>query len=333
MGAIRSGLGSRVAVLVVALIGALALAELGLRAAGVSLRVAPERVEFGWPDPVLLEEAYVSDPDLLWVLGSYEEQRSRLESDGGFDVAFLGDSCTEFGEYHWRFLGKLEHSGASPLRAETFGHGGWSSHQGRQLLERDLLALGPRVVFVYFGWNDHWIGFGLEDKDLAAPAESGPGSLRLVHLVKRARLGWRLSRQQNRPLRVSLDDFRANLQAMVDGAVGVGAIPVLITAPDAHRPGHEPVQLAERFLPDLQTLIPLHDRYVQAVRDVAAASPAVLCDAARHFDGMTEEERVALFTEDGIHLRADGDEVLADVLLGCVRGSRELSRALGLPTP
>ncbi len=183
----------------------------------------------------------------------------------------------------------------------------------------------PRVAFVYFGWNDHWTGFGVEDKDLGAPAESGLGSLRLVHLVKRARLGWLASKQSRRPLRVAPEDFRRNLVEIVQVSRAAGIVPVLITAPTAHVLGEEPERLAERHIEDVRNVIPLHQRYVSIVREVAAAEDALLCDAARHFEAPSRAERAAhFFIDDGIHLRVGGDDELAAMLFECVRSDPEL---------
>ena len=64
----RTGrLGPKLALLAAGSLLALALVEGSLRAIGFSFRFVPERVEFGYPDPVVLEDRFVADPDLFWV--------------------------------------------------------------------------------------------------------------------------------------------------------------------------------------------------------------------------------------------------------------------------
>ena len=95
---------------------------------------------------------------------------------------------------------------------------GWSSHQGRRQLERDALALGPKVVSFYYGWNDHWIGFGIEDKDVAR-IKRGLASrwqwLRTAQLLTKARVALG-GMEAAYPNRVSLEDFRASVRAQVE---------------------------------------------------------------------------------------------------------------------
>ena len=92
---------------------------------------------------------------------------------------------------------------------------------------RDVLPLKPRVVTLYFGWNDHWTGYGIEDKDVPRLAElRWPviERLRIGQLLLKSRVARALG-DEERPNRVSEDDFRANLTAMVRAsrAAGVSA--------------------------------------------------------------------------------------------------------------
>ena len=57
---------SRLALLLASSILSVALFELGLRVAGFRFDVAPESVEFGWPDPVERTDFFQPDPDLFW---------------------------------------------------------------------------------------------------------------------------------------------------------------------------------------------------------------------------------------------------------------------------
>ena len=52
-----------------------------LRAIDFSFSFAPERVEFGWPNPRYLTKRFERDPDVFWVTKDYS---TRLEQPSGF---------------------------------------------------------------------------------------------------------------------------------------------------------------------------------------------------------------------------------------------------------
>lgn len=307
---------------------ALALAEGLLRLGDFSYQLGPQRVEFGWPDPLTLERVYRPDPDLFWVPQDYEE-RLRRASEAHPDVVFMGDSCTEFGDYPRLFVELVQRRHPDRgLRAENLGVAGWSSHQGLRQLERDVLPLRPAIVTLYYGWNDHWAGLGVEDREIHAPDPSGWRSLRLIALLRKAHLAVRVWRRAERPERVPLPRFRENLRAMTRLARQQGIVPVLLTAPSAHRVGHEPPRLARR-LRSLDQLVPLHQTYVEAVRRVAEEEDVALCDLAARFAALPADAvRERYFLRDGIHPRPAGHRQIAALLYACLMAEPELRRAL-----
>lgn len=116
------------------------------------------------------------------------------------------------------------------------------------------------------------------------------------------------------PVRVSLSDFSANLRQMVQIARDNGIIPILLTAPSSHRRGKEPRYLARRWLNDLSDLIPLHQQYVQAVRNVASQQQAPLIDLYLEFNRLPQEDVDRSFMKDGIHLTKEGNEKIAEII-------------------
>lgn len=307
---------------------ALAVTEAVLAARGFSFSFAPERVEFGWPNPKILTERYTRDPDLFWVPNDYDERLSAIRVATP-DVVFLGDSTTEMGGYPSDFVRMANALSANTaIRGEKLGISGWSSYQGLRQFERDLAPLQPRFATFYFGWNDHWIGFGIEDADIHLVTRSPLAhlqSLRVGQLLMKAHYAWRTGAGLVEH-RVPPEDFSRNLAQMVTAARRHGTVPVLLTAPTSHRRGHEPAYLARRWLPDLSQLVPLHERYIEQVRRTAAESQAPLCDLAQAFSLLpTKRVRDELFMSDGIHLTPAGDEVLAAALLQCFRDDSELA--------
>lgn len=293
--------------------------ELGLRLAGFQFVLRPQDIQFGRPEPVMLKVAFLEDDDLFWVQKDYPQKIARLAAERP-PLLLLGDSCTHLG--HWdRELAALYRARfGQDLAYGNLAVAGWSSYQGLRQLERDVPALGPKVVIAYFGWNDHWIGFGIEDKNVARVKRifsSRSSGSRLVQLLTKAYLAWG-TRETDLPNRVSREDFVANLEQMDRVAADLGARLVILTAPANHLPGQEPPGLEDRWMRDRRELVPLHQSYVAAAREAARASGALLCDLEAEFAALPAAERGRLFMQDGIHFQPAGDARLAAAVFGCL---------------
>lgn len=260
-----------------------------------------------------------------------ELERARTEPPV---FAFLGDSCTEYGRYPEYFLDLLaRRQPRARWTGVNLATAGWSSYQGLRQVERDVLPLRPRVMTVFYGWNDHWIGFGLEDAEVAKIRRLAGSSwerLRLVQLAEKAYIGIAGNRQ-GVIRRVPLPDFRSNLTEIVRLAKARGVEPVLITAPSPHTRGQEPEYLRGRWLRELDELIPLHQAYIREVRRVAQAEGAVLCDLAQDFAQLPSVRSKGLFLKDGIHFNARGARRATGFLYDCLDRAGVLSRAASLP--
>jgi lysophospholipase L1-like esterase len=318
------------------LAAALVATELALRLAGFSFQLRPERVEFGWPKSLAtLGAEYRTDRDLLWVRADYAATLERAHHERP-QIAFLGDSCTEFGGYDAPLLARLTADRpAVHWTAANLATAGWSTYQGLRQMRRDVVPLAPRLATIYYGWNDHWIGFGLEDAQVArllAWTGSGWQRLRLVQLLEKAIVARRSDPRVDQR-RVPLPDFRRNLTAMVDEARAHGIEPVLVTAPSSHRQGREPEYLRGVWLRRLADLVPLHRRYVEQVRAVAAERHAALCDLAADFAALPERERHASFLKDGIHFTRRGAQRAADYLADCLERGGAIDRLAARSNP
>ncbi len=309
----------------------LLLAEAGLRLAGFEYQPFP-RVQFGWPDPTSLRNLYEPDPDLLWVPRDYASLLERARESRPA-LIFLGDSCTEFGQYPERTLALLAQRRPDLSSGMKLGVGGWSTEQGLAQLRRDIVPLHPKVVTFYFGWNDHWIALGPPDAEI--PRIRALGALarhsRLFQLLGKARMA-AAGPPSSRPNRVDLPRYRSNLETMVRLSREAGILPVLITAPSHHLPGREPSYLAQRHLRRLQDLIPLHQSYVEATREAARKTGATLCDAAWAFRFLPPPAE-RYFQQDGIHLSDEGDREMARILAGCIESAAGASMSTEDPAP
>ena len=301
-----------------------ALVELGLRVFGLDEALEPDwsapRVEFGYPEPIDLKENYVADADLLWVFPGY---RDRVAAAAGSrpSIVFMGDSTTR-GGYETRLAsivaGRYPDSDFSWV---TLGVAGWSSWSGLQQLRRDVLPMRPRAVSILYGWNDHWVNMGLEDKDIARflyPERHAQWpllyQLQLARIADRAVVSTRAHFGEPDRARVSLDDFRSNLREMVRLARDNDIIPILLTAPTSHQAGQEPAYLATRWVADLGDLVPLHRRYAQRVLEVAAAENVHVVDLFGEFNRLRPADRARRFIDDGIHLVPQGHRKVAQLI-------------------
>ena len=296
----------------------LGVVEVTLWATGFSYVLQPEDIEFGKPDPELMRIGFQQDDHLFWVTPDYEEKIARLRQEKP-PLLFLGDSCTHLGHYDDELAQRRRGAGEGELSYGNLGVAGWTTFQGLRQLERDALPLGPRVVTLYYGWNDHWIGFGVEDAQVArfkGVFTSRLSRFRLVQLTSKAALAL-AARREPWPNRVPLPDFEANLRSMVRKTRAADALPVLITAATSHRRGAEPKHLGERWLRDISELVPLHQAYVETVRRVAMEEGAVLCDPAASLGDLSSAETQEIFMQDGIHFTEEGDRRLAEILDRC----------------
>jgi len=322
----------------VSVVALLSVAELTLRGIGYSYRLYPEKVEFGWPKPTTIEEMFAPDPDLFWVPRvptPYPNILDKARTDR-VSLVFMGCSCTQFGEYDHRFKPMAEAAfPGKTLPTANVGCGGWSSFQGLQQLKRDVIPLRPAVIFVFYGWNDHWIGFGIEDRRVHEMNHgwlSKVQSLRLGQLLGRGIVGgeaWSRSTDEP-PKRVPPDDFEDNLASIVSLARENDITPILVTAPANH--DHADIKnlqpLTLRHIRDLKMLVPLHETYVARVRKVAQEKQVILCDLNASFRRLDDAEVDRAFHNDGIHFTKHGGKRAAEFMFACLRENNLLEKVL-----
>jgi len=307
---------ARVLLSVAGVLLALGTAEGALRIARFHFDLVPS-LQFGWPDATALHDAYGPDPDLVWVTRDYREHlRDARRAHPA--IVFMGDSCTEFGSYPAKILATLETAGSPLATGVKLAVGGWSTEQGLEQLRRDVIPLHPKIVTLYFGWNDHWMAMGLTDPEVARARRL----IRLAGLSRVVQLWLRLktnmaARRVPPPNRVPLPQYERNVRSLVMEARAAGIAPLLITAPSNHVQGHEPAYLARRHVRTLSEVVPLHAAYVEATRRIGQQTGASVCDAAAAFAALPQPHD-SYFQKDGIHLTEAGDAVMAQVVSGCL---------------
>jgi lysophospholipase L1-like esterase len=303
----------------VGLLFAVLVVEGALRVAGFQYHLMPT-VQFGWPDPKTIRTDYVDDPDLFWVTPDYRD-KLRAARRTHPALVFMGDSCTAFGTYPEHTIELLARDYHLAITGIHVAAGGWSSEQGLAQLRRDIIPLHPKIVVIYYGWNDHWMALGPTDPDLHAARRFLwlADHLRIVQVALKVKVGL-AERNGERPNRVPAARYRRNLEDMAGLARHEGIQVIFVTAPSNYVPGHEPQYLLRRHVRRLADVIPLHQQYVQLTRDAAGAAGAILCDAAAAFAALPEPHD-RYFRGDAIHFTADGDWQLAKTVSACIAGA------------
>jgi lysophospholipase L1-like esterase len=329
---------------IIAVILAFGLMEAGLRTAGFTYHAGPVYMQFGYPDPQALTRIFQPDPKLFWKLipGSlYLPDRIRINSSGfrGHEfqlqktpgtirIVSIGDSCTFLGKksYPARLEDKLRMAyPGKTVQVLNMAVPGYSSLQGLRILEKYSETLRPDIITVFFGWNDQWPCKGVTDKEQKVPGSliASLGKI-LSHFRFYQAIHWLVDiiRPQKQNIsRVPLHDFRQNLTEMVKLARKQNAKLLLITAPTAAKQGSElaPYLLAEGIIQDADHALYLHEKYHQAVRDIAADTGSHLVDAAGLFE---ENPRQDFFWKDNIHLSEPGLEWLANIIANKIQTQR-----------
>jgi lysophospholipase L1-like esterase len=323
-------------------------------------------MQFGYPDTEELHHIFYEDPELLFRMRpgidfgeGFEPLNQRgfrgpdfetKKGKGVFRIVCLGDSVTfgrEDADYPEILSQRLKELNPSQeYEVLNLGVPGYSSWQGKRLLERKVLGLGPDLIVWFFGWNDHWLAHGFPDSE-QVPDSSVVYQLRdmlqkfrtyqALNLVV-VKMSARDKRdRQSRRFRVPLAEYKDILEAVVRGCRDQGIPAILVTAPAGFGLGPLPdffVPLG--FIDEGQNLKELHAGYNQAVRDAAKGDGVSLVDAQLLF----EKEGVKNFFDypdkDIIHPNRRGFELLAEAILdemkaggwvsGLVQGGKEDAR-------
>jgi len=316
--------------------------EIGLRVGGFEYHNIPRYVQFAHdkymnqgrseghydlvPDTQLFWRLAPNNPRLLTNAHGYRgDDFVDRKSPGTIRIITLGCSCT-FGiasAYSYAMaLQQLLNRNEAGKRYEVINAGvpGYSSFQGVKVLESELVEYRPDIVTVFFGWNDHWLAKYFQDKDQKTPSRTAQflldhaSRLRLIQALERLSAsihGLGRKHGTSEMYRVSPQDYRLNLERIIDDAETCGSKVALVTAPTAFsQPSDVPDYLVEDgFIADKATLFRIHREYNDIVREVARSKSVLLIDCAAGFDASPKKK--ALFGEDGIHPNEAGHWLIA----------------------
>ncbi len=338
----RQSLLFRLAASLFCLLAFLAAVELVVRAVGIDTtfqnRFFVLNRALDYPD------VFQKDCDLFWrfrpdqVVTSkfFEGKTYRINSLGlrgeeiksckaGKRILALGNSCT-FGwgiSYAQTYPERLEALLGGGCEVINGGIPGYSSFQGRRFFEKELISLQSDIILILFAWNDHWAAAnGIADKDQQFPPRV---VIAFQNFLSRFHSYWLLKKlllsgiEQNSDslfdrtalvYRVGLSDFKSNLEEICHAARSKGITPVLLTSPIT--------SLETYYPPGSRSPMHLfHEKYNQAIRELAVSDTIELVDLAREFDRYGD-----LFNDapnDPVHFNTKGHQLVAELLAGYIR--------------
>ncbi len=171
----------------------------------VALRLAGFRheagIQFGYPRPSEFVR-FAPDAELFWILrpddsgvnpqGFRTLPLPRPDEPDLTRVVVLGDSVALQG-YPDTVETLLNAQGAGRFEVLNMSMAGYTTHQGRALVERHGEAMAADVAVVSYGWNDHWLAWGAVDADKVVRVDKASTTRLLAALYRRSRLAqaWR----------------------------------------------------------------------------------------------------------------------------------------------
>jgi lysophospholipase L1-like esterase len=244
-----------------------------------------------------------------------------------YRILALGNSCT-FGwgvRYENIWTTRLQEilDRQSPGKYEVINAGvpGYSSFQGKEFFENEMVNLQPDMVLIMFGWNDQWTaGHGISDAEQKPPnriilaAQNLVSSLELYQFARKLLLS-STEKQSAVPMyqtegrrRVSPSEFLANLRSIISTAREHHAQPVLMIPP---------VAALNIYFPGMVSPFhDLHKKYEDEVVEASKYEQVPLVDLQSAFDKYND-----LFnnpSDDPIHFNARGHQVAAEAIAATI---------------
>ena len=297
----------------------LVIAEAVLRLTGFGV-VTPQ-MNFGMHARIAIDQGlFLADPELFWktrteISPAFERRAKIVHPDRPIGprgnksrLIVLGDSCSRITDGDLPYSAHLEAAlGRSEHEVLNASVPGYTSFQGLAWLRSQLLDADPDVVVVYFGWNDHWRTTGWSDHEYARSLK--PASLRLLNLFRR--------RPYPPPFRVSPDEYRENLEGIVDEVTGRGGKVVLVAAPYRLSREAQGQYIKDNYLVPGDNAESLHREYLSVLREFIGREGVSVLGADEIIDAL--KDTTPLLRADGIHLTDPGHLVMGTVLAECIR--------------
>jgi len=278
-------------------------------------------IQFGYPKTF---EEFVPDEELFWTLPPNQPQVNSWGFLGNeveipkpaeaCRILFLGDSVSMqgFPNEVKRVLNERQ----LPVEIVNLSVAGYSTYQGRVVVDKYGSVVAPDIVVVVYGWNDHWLAYDSIDSQKKIEFGLSQRAFSYVYNNLRILQGLRYLVTpvlgQDIPLpvvRVPLNEYVDNLTYIGEFFTARDVPVVFITPPTSHYALGVPAFLIEQnFAVDKESVIRLHKQYNQALRELIEAKGWYLLDLEQAYETSSDLDRI--FTKDGIHLTDYGQNVI-----------------------
>jgi len=254
------------------------------------------------------------------------------KDQGIFRIVMLGDSCTHFGPTpypkHLEIL--LKQDQGKTYEVINAGTIGYSSYQGRLLMDKEIKYFTPDVITVYFGWNDHWLARGLRDAQQSASPNI---FFRLHNILNRLRFyqfcnltikKFFKSKETSNIKRVSLSEYRENLVRIKEIADEIGAKVVFVTAAHAYDLGVPSYLYTSGEVAKDEDIVKMHEAYNNVVRTLSREYNVFLVDFAKDLADISPQDKISYFEPDHGHLSDKAKQILAQEIFEVIVESPEV---------
>jgi lysophospholipase L1-like esterase len=300
------------------LVVGLFLFEVALRVTGFGA-VTPQ-MNFGMHAKIALEQGYfLPDSKLFWKvrpdLNPQFEREAKIQNPdrpvppqgNKKRVLILGDSCSRIAGNGLPYPAILEQDlGPDRWAVLNASVPGYTSYQGLEWLKSQLLAAHPDIVVVYFGWNEHWRTTGETDRQYAQSRTLAYP--RLLTLMK--------GKHHTPPFRVSVPEYRDNLEGIVRLVRQKGGRVILIAGPYHFVPGVEAQYVKDKYLIPGDDVLSIHRAYLDVVRGFTGQDGVTVVEADKVFEQLGDYG--LLMRQDGIHFTDSGHRAMAAILAATV---------------
>ncbi len=302
-------------------------------------------VEFGYPRPFDFMR-YQPDSVLFWKLSPEIQGINSAGFRGGefkipkpkkkFRILYFGDSCVEecfptlkgFPTLIDSILNGSNNDSGYSYEKITLAMTGYSTFQGKKLIDMYGKILEPDLVVVSYGWNDHWLAFGSVDSEKHIKVDNSFAGriiskmyirIKLLQFLNYALFSVSRNEEPLDIVRVPEPEYVSNLTYIGSFFEKMKVPVVFVTAPTTHHKLGVPDYIVTNgYVKDgKEQVIKIHSRYVDLTKNTAKEHNWYLFDLYHVIDTLKGSEK--LFVRDGIHYDENGLPVIAKLYVDFFR--------------
>ncbi len=297
---------------------------------GVSYgNLVPKFTKYFVPDEKLMWKYSSNDPGVN-SYGFYGPEVILPKPANTVRILFFGDSCAEQ-DYASFLEDKLNKNKSNPdikFECLIFAIAGYSSFQGRVLVENYAKTFEADLAVICYGWNDHWLSYCNKD-DQQFISKKKHFLNKITYHSKILQLARKLSAPLFRAerdnfsntVRVPINKYRDNICYIINTLKFSGTKSVLLTAPTTfYNNGVSDYIINSKLAVDKNSAILKHREYNEVIRKIATTQRKYLLDMEKIVNRFNTPD--SLFLKDGIHFSSSGLNYMASLIYLYLRENR-----------